>query len=72
MSARAARDLTASDTANEHFSWVMVTGTQGSLVVGHENGSTVTLSDVPVGVWVPVGDATHITTASTATGLMVV
>lgn len=66
-----ARDLSKSDTANEKFNWIMVTGSTGSVILGLEGGNSVTLSSVPVGVWVPVGNATNVTTASTATGLMV-
>lgn len=65
-------DLTKSDTANDRFNWVMVTTTTGTLVIGQEGGNVITLASVPVNVWIPVGEATHIKTASTATGLMVV
>lgn len=64
-------DLTKSDTANARFNMVLVT-TAGSLVVGQTGGNVITLASVPANVWIPVGDATHITTASTADGIMVV
>lgn len=66
-----ARDLAKSDTPNDNFNWVMVTTTSGSLVIGKEGGNETTLSSVPIGVWIPAGNATHVTLASTAAGLMV-
>lgn len=66
-----ARDLSKSDTPNDNFNWCIVTTTSGSLVVGSKGGNIITLANVPVGVWIPVGNATNITTASTAVGLMV-
>jgi hypothetical protein len=66
------KDLAKSDTPNAEFNWIMVTTTAGSLIVGKKGGNVTTLADVPVGIWVPVGDATNIETGSTAVGLMVV
>lgn len=65
-------DLAKSDTANAVFNWVMVVTSPGSLIIGKDGGNTVTLASVPVGVWVPVGNATNIETGSTAVGLIVV
>lgn len=69
----AARDLAPSDTRNDAgFSWLMVVGTTGSVVLGlDETGGERTLAIVPVGVWIPVNNATHIKTSSTAVGFMV-
>lgn len=66
-----ARNLSKSDTPNDKFNWCLVTDSAGSLVIGSSGGNDVTLSNVPVGVWIPVGNATHILTTSTAIGLMV-
>jgi hypothetical protein len=66
------QDLAESDTANAEFNWVMVTTTAGSLIIGTAGGDEITLASVPVGVWIPVGEATHVKIASTAVGLMVV
>lgn len=63
-------DITLSDTANDNFDWVMVTGTTGSVIVQHEGGNTTTLASVPVGVWIPVSKGLNVTTASTAVGIM--
>ena len=71
MEITAARDLAKSDTANDRFSWIMVTVAQGSVVLLQEGGNTTTLAEVPIGVWIPVGTALAVTTASTADGLMV-
>lgn len=67
----ATRDLTLSDTPNSNFSWLMVTTTSGSVVIDQNGGNTVTLASVPVGVWLPVGNATNVQTSSTAVGIMV-
>lgn len=66
------RDLAKSDTPNATFNMLMVTTSEGSVVVGLRDGSTITLANVPVASWVPVGEGTHVTTASTAVGIMVV
>lgn len=66
-----ARDLTKSDTPNDKFTWCLVTTTAGSLVVHSVGGNISTLASVPVGVWIPVGNAINIATSSTAVGLMV-
>lgn len=66
-----ARDLSKSDTANDKFSWLMVTGSTGSVILDLVGGNEVTLAAVPVGVWIPVGNATNVTTSSTASGFMV-
>lgn len=66
-----ARDITKSDTPNDRFNMVMVTTTSGSLNFDQEGGNNIVLASVPIGVWIPVGTATNIRTASTAVGLMV-
>jgi|TARA_R100000049_G_C1920826_1_gene66124 hypothetical protein len=67
-----ARDLAKSDTKNDSgFNWCLVTGTAGSLIIQQSGGNQTTLANVPVGVWIPVGNATNILTSSTASGLMV-
>lgn len=63
-------DVVLSDTANDKFDWIMVTGTAGSVVVMHDGGNTTTLVAVPVGVWIPVSKGLNVTTASTAVGIM--
>lgn len=67
----ATRDLSQSDTANDDFSWLMVVTTAGSVIVDQIGGNTTTLASVPVGVWLPVGRATNVRTASTAVGIVV-
>lgn len=67
----AARDLAKSNTKNDNFSWLMVTTTAGSVIVGREGGNETTLANVPVGQWIPVGQGLYVTTASTAAGIMV-
>mgnify|MGYP003663230672 FL=1 len=64
------RDVVKSDTPNDRFNMVMVT-TTGTLDFDQEGGNNIVLASVPSGVWVPVGNATNIRTASTATGVMV-
>jgi len=71
MSIGASRNVVKSDTPNDKFDWVLVTTTAGSLVIGQEGGNEITLNDVPVGVWLPVGKAQYIATSSTASGLIV-
>lgn len=66
------RDIVKSDTPNDQFNMVMVTTTSGSISYDQIGGNTIVLASVPVGIWVPVGNATNINTASTALGLMVV
>lgn len=66
-----AHDLAASDTDNDEFNWLMVT-TTGNVVYETKGGNSYTMTAVPVGVWMPCGDATNITTASTASGFIVV
>ncbi len=65
------RDLTKSDTAGEQFNMILVS-IAGSLIIDQVGGNTVTLTDVPANVWIPVGRATNVQTGSTALGLMVV
>lgn len=71
MSIGTSRDLAKSDTPNDSFSWVLVTDTAGSIVYGQRGGNTTTITVAPVGVWMPVGNATHVTTGSTAEGIVV-
>lgn len=66
-----ARDLSKSNTPNDKFNWCLVTTTAGSLVIQQVGGNQTTLANVPIGVWIPVGNATNILTSSTASGLMV-
>ena len=68
----ATKDLAESDTPNAKFKWLMVTTTAGSVIVDQVGGDSTTLASVPVGVWIPVGNATNVKIASTAVGLMVV
>lgn len=67
-----ARDLAQSDTANDKFNWLMVVTTAGSVDYDQEGGNNIVLTSVPTGVWIPVGKATNVNTASTAAGLIVV
>lgn len=71
MSLGSSRNLTPSDVANDNFSWILITTTAGTLVYTAVGGNVVTLVDAPVGVWLPVGNATNINTASTAAGFIV-
>lgn len=65
------RDLAKSDTANDEFNRLMVTTTAGSVVYNTNGGNTYTVTVAPVGVWIPVGNATNVRVASTAVGLIV-
>ena len=67
----AAQDLTQSDSSVDSFNWLMVTTTGGSVIIDQVGGNQTTLSAVPVGAWVPVGNAIRVRTASTAVGIMV-
>lgn len=66
-----ARDLTKSDSPNDRFTMIMITGSSGSLEFDQEGGNFIQLASVPMNVWVPVGNATNVRTSSTASGLMV-
>lgn len=66
-----AHNLIKSDVPNDRFTMVMVTGVSGTLEFDQEGGNVVALPSVPVGVWVPVGNATNVRIASTALGIMV-
>ena len=66
-----ARNITKSDVKSDTFSWVLVTTTPGDVVILSAGGEVSTLTDVPVGVWVPVGNACSIMIASTAVGFIV-
>jgi len=68
------KDVTPNDS-NElpEFNWLMVTGTAGDVTLELKGGSTPTLSDVPVGVWIPCGNAIKVmSTGTAAVGIMVV
>ena len=71
MNITAARPLTKSDTAVNNFSWFMVSGTAGSVTYVSEGGNETLIPAVPVGVWMPVGNAIRIKVASTAVGFVV-
>jgi hypothetical protein len=65
------KNLAPSDSTTDDFGWFMVTDVAGSVVYEQRGGNTVTLANVPVGVWMPVGSAFRIRTASTAVGFIV-
>mgnify|MGYP003626952111 FL=1 len=67
----AARDLAKSETVTTRFKWLLVTTTTGNVVMDMQGGDTITLSAVPVGTWMPVGNALRIRNASTAVGFIV-
>lgn len=67
----AARDAVLSDAPNGNFNWVMVGGAAGTVIYNTTGGNTYTITSAPVGVWIPLGNATNIRTASTATNLIV-
>lgn len=71
MQLTAARNLTKSDTPNDNFTWVLVTTTAGTLEIESEGGNIRTITNVPTGVFLYVGNATNVRTASTAAGLIV-
>lgn len=71
MTITSTRDLEKSDVSVENFSWFIVTDTAGSVSYEQKGGNIVSLSAVPVGVWLPAGNAIRIRTASTAVGFMV-
>jgi ketopantoate hydroxymethyltransferase len=66
-----ARDLVKSNTANDKFSMLMVTDTSGSVIYDQENGGVVTITNALTGIWIPVGQAVNVRTASTASGFVV-
>jgi len=65
------RDAVKSDAPNDKFTMVMVTTASGTIDVDQEGNNNIVLTNVPVGVWIPVGNATNVRIASTATGIMV-
>lgn len=69
--AGAARDATLSDVPNGSFNWAMVGTTAGSIIYNSTGGNQTTITNAPVGVWIPLGNATNIRTASTAIGIIV-
>lgn len=71
MNITASVPLTPSDITVNNFSWFMVTSTAGSVVYEQIGGNVVTLPAIPVGVWMPAGNAFRIRTASTAVGFVV-
>lgn len=71
MSISQARPINKSNTPNDQFGWLLVTSTAGSVIFNVLGGNQVTLPSVPTGVWIPVGNATNIMTASTAVGFLV-
>ena len=64
------KDYTPTDTGSAKFNWVLCR-VSGSLVIEGQLGAANTIADAPANVWMPVGNAIRITTASTATGIMV-
>jgi hypothetical protein len=66
------RDLVLSDTPNDQFNMIMIMGTTGTVIYGQEGGNVTTITNARGGVWLPVGNATHVLTSSTATGIVVV
>ena len=65
------RTLTQSDSTTDAFNMLMVVTTAGTVVFDQIGGNTITLASVPVGVWIPVGQALRVRTASTAVGILV-
>ena len=66
-----ARDLVKSNTTIDHFSMIMVTDSSGSIIYNQEGGGQITITNALAGVWIPVGQAIRVRTASTAVGLVV-
>ncbi len=64
------RDYTTTDTDSTQFNWVLCR-TAGSLIIEMQFGELNTIADAPANIWLPVGNAIRITTASTAAGIMV-
>lgn len=65
--------VTPSDTTVLNFNMFLVTSTSGDVSVGQQDGSIVTLPNVPVGVWIPCGNGKTLrATGTTAVGLLVV
>ena len=66
-------DFTPSDSTVDTFNMLIVTGATGDVVIDQQGGNEITLTAVPVGVWIPVGRAIRIkATGTTATGFLVV
>jgi len=66
------RNFTASNTTVDSFNMVMVTTTSGAVSIDQAGGNNVVMSAVPVGVWIPVGNAIRIkSTGTTAAGFLV-
>jgi hypothetical protein len=71
MAITSSAPLTPSDTNVTFFSWLLVTGTAGTVVYEQAGGNVITLPAVPIGVWMPAGNAIRIRTASAAVGFIV-
>jgi hypothetical protein len=68
------RNVTPNDgTSLPEFNMFMVVTTAGDVSVEFASGQNHTISSVPIGVWMPCGDAVKIRdTGTTAVGIIVV
>lgn len=69
-----AQNVTPSDSETlSEFNWFMVVTTAGNVSVEFANGQNHTITSVPVGVWMPCGNAVKVRdTDTTAVGIIVV
>lgn len=70
---QAARNFTPSDSViDSGFSYFMVTGASGDVSFKATDAEPITVSLVPVGVWIPCGFAKQImATGTTAVGFLI-
>lgn len=68
------KNVTPNDsTPLPEFNWFMVVTTAGNVSVEFADGNNHTISSVPVGVWMPCGNAVKVrSTGTTAVGIIVV
>ena len=71
MNIGTAHEVVKSNTPNDTFTMLLVTTTVGTVHFDQIGGNDIELTDVPVGVWIPVGNAINVRTTSTAVGIVV-
>ena len=66
------RNFTPSNTTNDNFEMFMITTTAGNVAIDYEGGNSEILLAVPVGVWIPCGNAIRIkSTGTNGSGFLV-
>ena len=65
------RNFTPSDVTEDSFN-MLLAGSPGDVVIDQVGGDQVTLTNIPINVWIPVGNAIRIrATGTTAASFMV-